>query len=144
MLSAWHEARLILPAPENSPGRLAVAGIERRLLEAFGGFTRHGGTAAWRDRDGILAEGAALIYDVAVPLQVPVWDRSGGIPREGGRAWLGAMETLRGIARDAARALAQDCVYLRSPIGRVHLVAPTGRDINPDNPVNPTEKGTDR
>jgi hypothetical protein len=120
MPNVFREARIILPA---SAEFSALAKIEAKLVSAFGGFTRHMGYGAWRNPTGTVEMEQVLVYDIAVP----AFDAC-----QPDRAWLGSAGKLFDIARDAARMLAQECVYLRLPDGEVHLVTPKGRNINPD------------
>jgi hypothetical protein len=120
MMNVFKEARIILPMRADAE---ALAEIETRLVAAFGEFTSYTGTGAWRAPDGSVMQEAVYVYDVAVPAFVAGYET---------HAWHGASLTLREIARDAARAMAQACVYLRLPDGEVHLINPTGADINPD------------
>jgi hypothetical protein len=120
MMNVFREARIILPMRADAE---ALAAIERRIVAIFGGFTSSVGTGAWRAPDGHTDVEAVRMYDIAVPAFMA------GDPD---RAWLGASLTLREIARDAARAMRQECIYLRLPDGEVRLVGPDGRDFNPD------------
>jgi hypothetical protein len=121
-MNVYREARLILPAA----GDLAsIRNVETRLVAAFGGYTKITGFGAWRSPHGTDAE-EVFIYDIAVAAF------SGGDWLERDRAWYGAVGVLLDIARDAARDLKQACIYLRFPDGEVHLVTPSGRDVNPD------------
>jgi hypothetical protein len=120
MMNVFKEARIILPMAADAE---AVTAVETRLVAAFGGFTSYTGTGAWRASDGHPVVEAVRVYDVAVPAFMAGYET---------HAWHGASAELREIARDAARAMAQACVYLRLPDGEVHLVNPTGADINPD------------
>jgi hypothetical protein len=127
--NVYREARIILPATADAAG---IAAIEQRLVHLFGGFTRSLGAGAWRDQDGSVVSEDVLIYDVATAAFTAAADASGVLSHESERAWLGASTHLRAIARDACNAFRQECVYLRTPDGEVHLIGPSGRDYNPD------------
>jgi hypothetical protein len=118
--NVFREARIVLPMRADAK---ALAEIEARLVAAFGGFTSCTGTGAWRAPDGFAEVESIRIYDIAVP----AFDA--GEPE---RAWLGSEITLREIARDAARMLAQECVYARMPFGDVYLIRPDGCSYNAD------------
>jgi hypothetical protein len=120
MMNVFREARIILPMAADVE---AVTAVETRLVAAFGGFTSYTGTGAWRAPDGHTDVEAVRVYDVACPAFTTGTIR---------RAWYGASLTLREIARDAARAMAQACVYLRLPDGEVHFIRPDGHEYNPD------------
>jgi len=132
-MNVFREARIVLPAH----GALdVIRNIESRLVAAFGGFTKLTGFGFWRAPNGQNDAEAVYVYDVAVPAFM------GGDCLVRDRAWYGAVETLWDIARDAARDLRQACVYVRFPDGEVHLITPSGRDINPDvaRPRHPREE----
>jgi hypothetical protein len=120
MLNVFREARIILPVAGNLAG---LREAETRLVAAFGGYTRMTARGAWRDPDGQTIAEMVYVYDVACPAFM-----AGTIQR----AWYGASLTLREIARDAARAMAQACVYVRTPDGEVHFIRPDGHEYNPD------------
>jgi hypothetical protein len=130
MPNVFREARIIIPAHGNLA---AIREIEARIIAAFGGLTKFTGYGYWLTPHGTDAE-PVIIYDVACP----VFDAS-----EPERAWLGSEITLREIARDAARALAQACVYARMPFGDVYLVKPDGRSYNADTAPAPHPRAAD-
>ena len=118
------EARVILPVPTTPEAASAQHRAEAALIEAFGGYTRSRGDGAWFDGSRTIHE-IVYIYDVSVPYL-------SGTGEDAYREWAGAMTALRAIAKTAAREMQQECIYLRAPTGRVHLIRPDGRDYNPD------------
>ena len=120
----YGEARLILPDTGTPHGDTARLDAETALVSAFGGFTRTQGEGAWYDGRQVWRE-RVYVYDIAVPLL-------SGTGEDAAREWAGAMTALRAIAKTAAREMQQECIYLRAPTGRVHLIRPDGRDYNPD------------
>jgi hypothetical protein len=129
--NVFREARLILPAA----GEIAsIREIESRLVSAFGGFTKVTGWGAWRDPNGLTDAEAVYVYDIACP----AFDAS-----EPDRAWLGSEIALREIARDAARLLKQECIYVRMPFGDVYLIRPDGKSYNADAASAPHPRASD-
>ena len=126
----YSEARIILPVPVEPAHTRALEAAEAALVAAFGGFTRQAASGAWRDDSGCIIREGVYVYDIAVPLL-------SGSGEDADREWAGAMTQLRIIAMTAAQKMQQQCVYLRSPIGRVHLITPDGRDYNPDTEQHP-------
>lgn len=121
------EAAIILPA---DAGETAHATVEGALLRAFGGFTVTSCRGAWRDGAGIAHHDAGYVYTVAVPSLALPHDASGIVAHGAERLWLASETALFRIARDAAVAGQQECVYLRAPDGRVWFVKPAGGDYD--------------
>lgn len=100
------EYKLLIPAVRNDNRRPhtveTIQAFESVLLDAFGGFSVGQPVAGkWKDDDG------NVISDLSTPIYFAC---------EGG--YLAA----RDLAAVAAERFAQQCVYLRSPDGRVELV----------------------
>ena len=125
MMQRFAEARIIIPAPQNGRDEIAQADAEAAIREAFGGFTRTEGFGSWMADDGTIYREPVYVYDIAAPLLM-------GEGEDAGREWAGAMTALRRIAAQIARDMTQECVYLRSPAGRVHFIKPDGTDYYQD------------
>jgi len=96
------EARLIVPRHHQWQ-----TVVEKRLTEAFGGFTlifAHGG---WKDKTGAFITEPVAVYDVAMD-----------VTRDN-------RNKLMQIARETMVALNQEAVYVRLPSGDVLLVTRT-------------------
>ncbi len=102
------EARLILPNLDNNGDSLDVTHdvLAEYLIDAFGGFTSQAVQGGFKGEDGTVYREAGTAYDVAL-------DDSAD-----NQAYL------RGIARWAAGAADQECVYLRQPSGAVEFIEP--------------------
>jgi hypothetical protein len=75
--------------------------LRSRFLDAFGGYTEHEATGAWKDPTG------AVIYDHNSVFTVAAGDRD---------------DLMRSIAKMAGRIGEQQSVYYRDPLGDVHFI----------------------
>lgn len=121
------EATIILPDAAGDAAHVALADA---LVRAFGGLTITDCSGAWRDAADTVHVERGRVYTVAVPSLALPHDASGIVNHGAERLWLAAEGALRTIARDAAVAGQQECVYLRAPDGRVWFVKPDGLDYD--------------
>ena len=96
------EAQLIMPRDCAQ----AIAHLRTRLLDAFGGYTQHEATGAWRVQDGKVLYDHHHVFTVA--------SDQGNMTED--------TATLRAICRNIGREADQQCVYLRGFDGEVELV----------------------
>ena len=101
------EAQLIMPRDCAQ----AIAHLRTRLLDAFGGYTQHEATGAWRAQDGKVLYDHHHVFTVASD---GVWNDQGNMTED--------TATLRAICRNIGREADQQCVYLRGFDGEVELV----------------------
>lgn len=103
------EAKIILPVNDNNGDSLAAKAhdIQYQLLQAFGGYTCTDAHGAWIDPNtgNIYAE-PTRVYTLA-----GVWDDA-------------QVQTLRGIACEAADLMDQLCIYMQTPTHGVEFVEP--------------------